>query len=954
MESFLKEVAQDILLKFGTDFKNIALVFPNKRAGLFFRKHLADLIDKPVWSPESFTIQEFVQLSTIKANADRLWQSFILFEAFKKVAEQKQWSELMDYERFYNLGEIILNDFSEIDAYLVDAKVLCKNLLDAKEMDTEIDFLSPEQIQNLQRFWKNFSSENLSLQKQKFIQLWRLLPDVYHLFHQILAENNLTTTGLTYRELAENRATQKDYLKQYKNIIFIGFSALNGAEEKILKDLQNQNIALFYWDVDSHYTENYQQEAGYFLRKNLFQIGLKNQFKKPFDLIDIEGKEINVCGVNGNIVQARLVNQLLQKNVDEKSEDFAIVLADENMLMPVLHALPQFADKVNVTMGFPLINSPLYGFVNLFFKVQTYQSTHKGKIYYKDVNQLLNHPYLGFLDEKSRDFKRNMIKNNWIQVESEAFTPFHENLISLFIQPVASASILLNRLSELITELIRLFNNRKLFNKIDKEIFEKFFLQINRLDDLLSKSKQPLSIDFLAQTLKKIMRATSIPFEGEPLEGLQVMGILETRALDFKNIVILSVNEGILPKVSAAPTFIPDSLRRAYNMTVLEHQDAIFAYYFYRLLQRSETVHLVYNENISEQSSGEPSRFIEQIAFETKIKVNKSSLELPIFPNQNADIHIQKDESIQQILQQYLEGKKHLSPSAITQFLDCSLRFYYNYVADLKEPDELKEEVDAALFGSILHKTMENAYLLLNKNNESWEVTATAIEMLQNKLDEIIPKSFADVILKNGKNTFHFTGNQLIIKEVIKEYAFQILEFDKQFVPFEITGLEVKTYEAELDLIVNEKIEKVKLKGVIDRVDKLKDYYRIIDYKTGSDKKDFKNFEMMFLGEEKDRKAVIQTLIYSYIFGKSNPEISNFEPGLYNVKEMREENFSYQLNNKESNELVTHKNIQEYLNLFVPELQNLVAKIFDKNLNFQQTEDVKKCEYCPYKVLCNR
>ncbi|XZF13309.1 PD-(D/E)XK nuclease family protein [Chitinophagaceae bacterium MMS25-I14] len=952
MDTFLQITAQDIYRQFGNDIASLAIVFPNKRPAIYFRQELGRLLQQPVWSPDLYTIYEFIEQSTHLLPADRFVQSFVLYDAYVTVAGQ-QGADALSYESFYAMGEILLNDFNEIDAYLVDATSLYSYLQQVEQIEKGFDYLTEEQQSLLKRFWKTFSAERLSSQQEKFIRLWGMLPDIYTLFHQQLQTQNLATYGNIYRTLATDIKHQTFFTNRWKKIVFVGFNALNKAEEIFLKKLQEDGKALFYFDTDPLYLDDAIHEAGLFLRRNIQRTGLKNSFPVGPSLINDKEKTISIVSASGTTAQAHLLPQLLKQwKHDPEKPETAILLADEKMLMPVLHALENDV-PVNITMGFPLPQSNLFTLIRSFLHLQEQLGrSSKEKIYYKDINALLLHPLLHIRDQKLLKIVQQLQDDNQVWVPVSFLLQQPHELMELLFRPATTNEALLLRLLQLLEWIAQ--TGRK-FTDIETTLLKETFQAVTRVAGLFRENLRTVSVSFACSILMKILQTITIPLEGEPLRGIQIMGLLESRALDFKNIILLGANEGILPKAAAAPSFIPDSIRRAFGLSVTENQDAIFAYVFYRLLQRSENIHLLYNHIVDEQSTGEYTRFIRQLQYETEADIRFQQLKQSLLPSGTNVISIPKEGKVWGTLQGYLSGVKGLTPSAINAYIDCRLKFYFSKVAGLEAPQEMMEKIDAATFGNILHHCMEKLYGDLRKEKKSGLVTAADITLLRTRLDGQVDISFAKTMLKKEAAQYEFSGNEHIIREVVKQYAQRILDADERYAPFEIVQME-KWMDATYSFSVNDRIQYIKLGGYMDRVDRKNDIYRIVDYKTGSDKKEVVLDAITVRDGDANNKAALQTILYAWIVQQNlNITSGSIEPALYNVREMNDRNFDWRFfhkNNKDSR--LDAAATAVVLQSLQPGMDELLGELFDPAIPFDQTTKVEKCGYCDFRELCNR
>ncbi|ULQ55638.1 PD-(D/E)XK nuclease family protein [Flavihumibacter rivuli] len=953
---FLQTVASQLYQQYGKDISRFAFVFPNKRPAVYFRHYLGNLIDKPIWSPELLTIHEFIGLSTNRLPADRLLQSFLLYDAFLAVLQEDGETDIPTYERFYSLGEILLNDYTELESNIISIPDLYSNMAELAAIEKGFDYLTAEQQEYLKRFWKNFSTEKLSRQKEKFLLLWRRLPRIFERFGALLEERQLVTMGTIYRNLATGKHDNAVFLDKFEKIVFIGFNALNRAELRLFTELKNDGKALFYFDADSHYIDDPLQEAGLFLRRNLGLFGNEAPVENNINRTD---RTIRVIAAEGNAAQVRLLPQLLKEIPDlaKAPERIGILLADEQQLMPVLHSLPDGIPFINITMGYGIAQSPVFSLITTIIKVQESLEQQSGKrIYYQYLLQLLQHPYFYQVDQAAELVteinKRSLVSipvEKWEQVTEKRL----KQILQLVQQPMDIFGLIRNVLEVQAREPVN-----GAIGALELQLLSSAYYQLNRLEDLLKQFKHPLSLEFIGETITNVMRTLSVPLEGEPLKGLQVMGLLESRGLDFDHIIVLNVNEGVLPKRAVAPTFIPDSIRRAYGLSVMEKQDAIFAYVFYRLLQRNSTMACLYNCTVDEAGPGEPSRFLAQLEYETRIPFIHQQLLVNVAPEAKPPISIIKDEKVMTCLNRY--RKVALSPSAINNYIECPLRFYLKHVVGIDEPEGFQDEIDARVMGNILHKAIEHLYeRLAAGKNGSREVTAADIDLLDQWADEAVDGAFGMELAGEFGYPVQFTGSYKVIREVIRYYVREVLYYDKRYAPFTIVQLEKKAL-GNFSFVSNGKAMEIKIGGIIDRIDKKQGIYRIIDYKTGKDKKDFKSVEGLFDPEERERnKAALQTIIYSHVLKAELPQGTPVVAGLYDVRNMKKdgEGFDWRFREQAGRgkmEPIDHQRMEELVKLTMEKLEEVVASIFDERIPFDQTTHIEKCQYCTYKTICGR
>ncbi len=956
MESFLKHIASDLYSRYKDNISDLCIVFPNRRASLYFKKYLSELSDKPMWSPETTTINELMQEISGLTIADNIKLLFELFRIYKQIKKSEE-----SFDDFYFWGEMMLNDFDDIDKYLVNPEDLFKNLKSLKSIQDQFNYLSDEQIEAIQQFWQSFDPEKQSDHQDEFISIWNVLLEIYQQLNKKLNELGIAYEGMIYRTVADKIKGNKKIDLSHTKYIFAGFNALNNCEKKLFNYLNNNKLADFYWDYDQSYINNHHHEAGLFLRENM------NQYKQPESITskDVfkslsEKKNIEIISVPSDVGQAKVITQKLKEcgeNISESPNKTAIVLADEELLVPVLHSVPDTVDKVNITMGYPVNNTPVYSLLEHVIELQRNAKESKNGVtfYHKNVVAVLNHQYVNAQSSKEASELLQFIrKNNKIVITRDelARCDFFKVIFTKINTYLELSEYILNILHQIYNSLKSAGQENTIHTtSLEKEYIYHIYLSINRVKDVLQEQQVEIKTETYIRLIRKIIRNLRIPFTGEPLSVLQIMGILETRLLDFENLYITSVNEGIFPKTEAALSFTPYNLRRGFGLPTIEHQDAIYAYYFYRLLQRAKNVTILYNSSAEGLQTGEMSRFLYQLKFESGFKIKERSLKYDINITQAKEISIDKSDEIIQKLRKFLStGEKYLSPSALSSYLRCRLQFYFKYVAELREQDELTEEVDAPLFGNILHQAMNNIYYDFIDKKINAEIIHGILKD-KDKISTAIDQAFKDEYFK-AESKIKYSGKNIIIRELIEKYIHQILKVDKSLAPFEIISLE-DTYEIEIPISVNGKTGTVKLGGMIDRIDIQNNRIRIIDYKTGNDKLEFKNIEALFSDKKNDQNsAVFQTFLYSLFYKETKTPQIPITPGVYSVRKIYDKNFDYRIYHKDSKSFI--EDFGTIKNEFSESITQLVNDIFNSEISFTQTEETKNCEYCAFSKICHR
>ncbi|MFO7844089.1 MAG: PD-(D/E)XK nuclease family protein, partial [Bacteroidales bacterium] len=714
MNTFLKHIAEDLYNRYGDKISGLCLVFPNQRAGLYFKKYLSELTTKPIWSPKTTTINELMQEISGLTIADPIKILFELYQIYKQAKKSEE-----PFDDFYFWGEMMLNDFDDIDKYLVNPDDLFKNLESLKSIQDQFSYLTEKQIEAIKQFWQSFDPEKHSIHQQDFISIWNVLPVIYKKLNEKLTSLGIAYEGMIYRKVANLLEGNKAINLPHEKYIFAGFNALNQCEKNLFHFLQNNQRAEFFWDYDQRFIQNTNHEAGLFLRENIKTFKTPLSFSnKNISRLSADQKNIEIISVPGNVGQAKIITENLKQanqEITESPDNTAIVLADEDLLVPVLQSIPNSIENVNITMGYPVINTPIYSLLEHVIELQ--KNARKNSFYHKDVTAILNHQYINtyFSKEASRlvQFIRT---NNRIMIAKEELSTC--DFFTLLFNKIESYAQLSEYFLTILHHVYQSLNDNKIEDTIhtpslEKEYIYHIYLSINRVKEVLQEQQVEIRMDTYIRLIRKIIRNLRIPFTGEPLSGLQVMGILETRLLDFQHLFITSVNEGVFPKTESSLSFVPYNLRHGFGLPTIEHQDAIYAYYFYRLIHRAQDVTLIYNSNTDGLQTGEMSRFLYQLKYESPFNITEKSLRYDININQPKEIRIEKTPEIREILRAYLSSsgeEKYLSPSGLSNYLRCKLKFYFRYVAGLKEQDEVTEEIDAPLFGNILHEAMDNLY----------------------------------------------------------------------------------------------------------------------------------------------------------------------------------------------------------------------------------------------------
>lgn len=955
MQSFLQLVAHDLYTKIGNDLSRTVLIFPNKRANLFFNEYLASESDQPIWSPAAMSISDLFQKLSVQKKGDPI---LLVCELYKVFKEETMSQETLD--DFYFWGELLISDFDDVDKNLVDADKLFSNLQALKNLMDDYEFLDKEQEEAIQQFFQNFSIERRTELKNKFISLWDKLGTIYHRYRENLEAQGIAYEGMLYRNVIERLDT--DVQLKYDKYIFVGFNVLNKVETKFFQLLKDADKALFYWDYDIFYTQQIKKhEAGEFINRNLklFPNELPASY---FDSLK-NPKKIRYISASTENAQARFLPEWIRSTFSAQYEEKenAVVLCNEALLLPVLHSIPQEVKNVNITMGFPLAQTPVYSFINAAMELQTkgYRSD-TGRFSYEAVSAILKHPYTQQLSAKAEALERELTQTNrFYPLPSELK---QDDFLANLFTPRSGIRALCDYLIGLIKDISTIYRKESEYNDIFNQLYRESLFQshnkINRLYDLIESGILNVRTDTLKRLISKVLTTSNIPFHGEPAIGMQVMGVLETRNLDFRNIVLLSLNEGQLPKAGGESSFIPYNLRKAFGMTTIEHKNAVYAYYFYRLIQRAENITLLYNTSSDGLNRGEESRFMLQLLVEGPHEITREYLEAGQSPQSTKEIEIEKTpEVMDRLFRAYDTANPHsftLSPSALNAYLDCRMRFYYHYIAGLRTPDEVSAEIDSALFGTIFHLSAQLAYTELTANGKM--IKKEDLERLlrdEVKLQEYVDQAFKKELFKVAPDEKpEYNGLQLINSKVIASYLKQLLRNDLHYTPFEMVAMEKKVWE-KITVNTSRGALTLRLGGTIDRMDAKEDTLRVVDYKTGGSPKAPANIEQLFTPSETRPNYIFQTFLYAAIMCRQ--QSLKVAPALLYIHRASSESYSPVIEMGEPRKpKIPVNNFTFFEDEFRERLQALLEEIFDENEPFKQTEEIKKCSYCDFRAICRR
>ena len=1031
-KTFLEYVAEDIISKYGTDLSRIAVVFPNKRAALFLNEHLARLAGQPVWSPAYITISDLFRQHTDLKTADPIKLICDIHKSFTKCTGI---DETLDH--FYGWGQLLLADFDDIDKNMADADSIFCNLKDIHELD-DISYLDDEQKEMLARFFANFSDDIDSELKKRFLSLWSHFGDIYHDYNRRLTEQGIGYEGAIYRKVASEQTL---HLK-YDKYLFVGFNLLQKVERLLFSRLMKEGKAKFYWDFDEYYMPSPSPlpsggalVGGYGIpaipTQPTCSVGalpggaLVSSAPTNLNLADFPNeldntdpdiyanmrrpKRIRFISSPTENAQARFAsNWLLENHRYRAGRKTAVVMCDESILLPLMHSLPPEADKVNITSGFPLAMTPVASLVMLLFDLYTLGLRKKGTAFNPHyLKKLMAHPYARHLQE---------VHLKEVHLSPLGFCRLPEQEVHQ-----EGSAALLHHIATLIKQVG--IATKPEGDPLTQESVFRMYTILNRLATLADSGDLLVDNTTLRRLVSQLVSTSSIPFHGEPVVGVQIMGVLETRNIDFDHLLLLSCNEGNMPKGINDSSFIPYTIRKAHHLTTIDNKVALYSYYFHRLLQRARDITIAYNNSTDNGHTGEMSRFMLQLLVESGQKINHYSLTAKNHPTPLMPKPIQKDEATLSKLQQI----SSLSPSALNTYIRCPLAFYYQYIAHIQEPHPDPETIDNRLFGNIFHRA---AYLIYKDiTDRSPLVEKAHIQAyLSNRtlLASVVDRAFEEEECKTNN------GLQIINREVIIQYITKLLKIDQQLCPFSILAMEEEakvytqlsfTTPSEGALVggygipaiptqptcsvgalkggalvggygipaiptqptcsvgalkggalvssapktsapitnAPTKLYNITIGGIIDRLDILTDRQtgkpriRVVDYKTGNQPSSpIKNIDEIFDPKNiasKHSNYYLQAILYSLIVSRSerwNPANHPVSPALLFIKQAPATDYDPTLH------IDKHpiSDVTVYEEEFLTKLKHTLADIYSPDTPFTPTDDRKKCELCPYRMLC--
>ena len=904
------------------DLRDICFVFPNRRSSAFFGRYLGKAAGRPIFLPRMTTIDSlFEELSGLR-KADPIESLYTLYTSYEEVRRSlnpEYGSE--SFDEFVHWGDILLRDFDDIDKYLADAGKLLLNIKQLKDLSIDYDFLTADQKQAIAEFCRNFNPADIKNspddKKRLFNETWNILQPLYTRFRGRLEADGKAYPGMMYRRVAEFPSLGSTLSENFKEIVFVGLSALNECEKVLLSAARDEGIGDFYWDFYADKVRDPENKSSMFVCENVREYPSRHALK---NVGEAARQQIEVIKVPSSVGQTRAVKQILDRLNEEGAltdpVDTAIVLPDESLLFPMLGSVPEYIPKVNVTMGYSLGASTVESLFRCIERLHADMRPGRG-FYHKDVVELLEHPLVKALDlaEESAATKSEILGKNLIFISPAKDADCSVSFKMLFRE--------VSGVKEIIDYQIDLISHLQSFQSgIDREFLYHYYRTIERIRGL------QLDFDTMApRTYYKLLHQCtsllSIPFSGEPLSGLQIMGPLETRALDFKNVIMLSVSEGSFPSKSVSASFIPYNLRRGFALPTYEYQDSIWAYHFYRSICRAERVFLLYDSRTEGMQSGEESRYIKQLKYHYDLPLTEKTVSYCMDSSavEQPELSFAKDKSVLNI--------KHFSASSLNCYLDCPLKFHFLHVKGLKEQKEVAEELDAGLFGSVYHSVMEHLY----KPYVGKEISAQLLKKLRS--DSATTDNLIDMAFAREAGISEITGQNLILRQIVKRYVERTIEVDREIAPFFLVGTE-KTSSAKITLSGGRSVQ---LLGKIDRLDSdMRGCVRVVDYKTGSIK-------------GKDDCSDVDRI---FTPSANRPEVA-FQLYFYALMEDRRLVSTYSLRSIFDGIPPTRQIEDDKLEQFKDRLKALLEEILDLSRPFTGRDSSSKvCEYCNFKRICRR
>jgi len=923
MKTFLNKIAEELLCKLGNSLTDITIVLPNKRSKIFLIKEIEKITTQTIFAPNICSIQEFTERISGIRSLDDIEQLFEFYNVYTEVIEA---SERQPFEQFASWAKILLKDFNDIDAYLIEPEKILEYIKEIKDIEN----------------WS--PSEKKTEMVEKYLKFWDLLPKFHSFFYEYQIQNKKGYQGLICREATKNIENFVQKNKQ-EFFVFAGFNALMPSEEKIIQYLLSENKAKIYWDIDRYFLENRHSQSGYFIRKikEKWSYYKSNPLEWIFDEFSKE-KNIHIIGTSKSIGQAKVVGEIIEKQLTENPESIhktALILSEKSLLIPILYALPKNVDNLNITLEYSARNNPIQFLINRIFRMHTFAKSQNPSVYtfyYKDVLEVLSNPFVEPF-AKSNQLVEKIKYNNFTFITHQKLYELNQNKNNffeiIFEKWNDDALSVLDKISGLLLLIKQNLNENIDYQRVTITFIFEIYKIINQLKNYFSIAPETATIENVYSIYRQIVDTAEVSFEGEPLSGLQIMGILESRTLDFENIIFTSVNEGKIPFGKSQNSFIPYDVKKEKNLPTYQDRDAIYTYHFYRLLSRAKNIFLIYNTESEGLDGGEKSRFITQLKIEKQanhtITEEIYNAELPIVA-----YHPQKIEKSDLVMQRLKEiAENGFSPSSLATYLRNPMDFYYQKILKINENKGVEETIEANTLGKVIHNTLEELYQpYINKKLE-----IVAIEQMELQSEEVLKNKFHQ-LFKEGDLS---RGKNLLALEATKVNVLNFLKREKE---------EIRKGDQVMILALEHKLERVledqrlpfpiKISGFIDRIEKRNNIIQIIDYKTGKiEPKNLVLSNWNDLLKDQTKNKIIQILSYVFMY----EEFANKLPiktGIISFKNITENNFFMPFRFKENPK--DKRSEQEtiitpfVLDDFKTEIIKLLLEILNPKIPFEQNE----------------
>ena len=964
MENFLYNVALHLWGIYGEEIGSLTILLPNNRSRIFFVDALSKIAGKPIFGPRFISIDS---LMCDLAQIGRLDHIRTITELYHIYSQEHH----EEFDSFYHWGEVLLSDFDAVDKYLIDADMLFTNLSDLKDMDGDLSYLSAEQVAAIRRFWESFDvEEEQSEHQKKFLTIWNSLLTIYNNFRSRLSDMGYGYAGMIYRRAAERLKAGEAELPEGEYAV-VGFNALSAAEKVLFDHLQTAHQARFYWDYDDYYLKDDKQEAGLFVRENLARYPAPADFVLPSHFLS--PKEINVISTASDSLQtkyaAEFIDDLLAKGVTPDKRT-AIVLTNESLLSPLLYSLPSGPNpeepiQYNVTMGFPLRSTLAYSFVErLLLLQQRVRVARSGAVsfYHSDVEGLLVHPFVVAADgDRALELRAKIIKQGRIYVATSEFEGCSP-LVAQIFEPHNQWQTIQDYIGRIVAAVSQIEIVGETADKrgLRRECFGLIMEALTKSANSLGECASTVDMKFATYValIRRVLQGVSIPYKGEPLSGVQVMGILETRNLDFDNVLLLSMNDDNFPSGRIREiSFIPFNLRMAYGLPTPRHSEGVYAYYFYRLIQRARRVDMVYCSVADDATSGEQSRYIYQLDYESGHQIRRIEKVLGLNMAGQQEFVVEKSGVVADRLRGYLDGGgRVLSPSTFNNYMECPLKFYFKAIAGIKPDEEIEEDIDNSLFGTLFHRAMELLYGSL-KDNEPHRVQIARM-INTPEVHSAIVRAISEEYFNEKERLVaeeEYGGGLMMVRDTIEKYINDCV------LPFDAARTDdYKVYKLEHPMKYDFPFgdHTVCFGGTSDRLDLMADgRIRVIDYKTGRPHNDIVGVKNLLSDDSKEHMgAALQTLLYSMMVEEAQKrgELKGCgaTPSLYYVRHLNNVEYTPLLRFKGSGEEV--KSFAPYADEFRTALAAQLALLFDTSVPFKATTDATACSYCDYAKLCRK